>query len=295
MPSDTRPYFVPDPNSITWQTWNLVDSGVSIDLPDFIEGWQPGDDLQIARSFAIDLDAVERETRRTASDLVLVLSWASSTTGMRGSSPPASIPKSGIGTLEALLPGERIGGVLTLRSAVVLKHTDAGSAPLGSAHIPGSVMAEEHRSLVLEREGRMFPIHKVDFSRTPYAPDASWHLEVDGGLETPYLASLMLLINSRDTAMCRAIAGDLKNEPETLIYQNLEEGVASLLIELALRNRDELDSRSWPVDSVGDVLKRTLASTGLVDAATIFDTHPSDFRTAIAGAVRKSGHGRMFQ
>lgn len=156
-------------------------------------------------------------------------------------------------------------------------------------------MTEDRRSLTLEREIRMFPIHRVDFSRTPYSVDASWHLEIDGDLETPYLAALMLLINSRDTALWEAISDDLKNDSQTLIYQELEQGVACLLLELALQNREELMATAWPVDSVGDVLRQTLELSQMTESAQFFDLTLPDFNTAVTGAVRKSGHGRLFR
>lgn len=295
MPNDIRPYFVPSDTAVTWQQWSLLSSGVWIELPEYVEGWQPGEDLDVACDFAIDVDALARETRRDACSFVVTLSWVSSTTGMLGSTSPLLIPESGKGRIEAELSGDRIGGVLTLRSGLVLKLTDSGTAPLGSAHIAGSVMAEERRSLTLEREVRMFPITKVDFARTQYSPDASWHLELDGDFETPHLAAIMLLINSRDTALCEAISDDLKNDSQTLIYEELEQGVASLLFELALLNRDELLAATWPADSVGDVLRQTLELSQISDLPSLFGSSISDFRTAIAGAVRKSGHGRMFR
>lgn len=295
MPSDIRPYFVPSGSTVGWQQWDFLNNGVWIELPEYVEGWQPGDDLQIGREFTIDLDALARETMQPPSSFVVTLSWVSSTTGMLGSTSPVRLPDSGKGRIEATLSGDRIGGVLTLRSGLALKRTDLAAAPLGSAHVAGSVMLEERRSLMLEREVRMFPIHKVDFSRTPYSVDASWHLEIDGDLETPYLAAFMLLINSRDTALCEAISDDLKDVSQTLIYQGLEQGVASLLLELALQGREELLATTWPVDSVGDVLRQTLELSGMSESASFFDSPLSDFKTAIAGAVRKSGHGRMFR
>lgn len=294
MPNDIRPYFVPSETAVDWQQWSLKKDGIWISLPEFIEGWQPGEDLIISRDFTVDLDALANQTRRDVSDFVAIFSWVSSTTGMMGATTPIPLPESGKGHLEATLSGSRIGGILTLRTGLVLRITDAG-ASLGAAHIAGSIMAEQRRTLTLEREVRMFPIHQVDFTRTQYSPDASWHLALDGDLDTPYLAAFMLLINSRDTALCEAISDDLNNDCQTLLYQELEQGVASLLLELAIQHREELLASSWQVDSVGDVLRKTLELSRLSDSASIFESSPPDFRTAIAGAVRASGRGRMFR
>jgi hypothetical protein len=293
MPSDTRPYFVPSADVVGWSPWLLLSGGGWVELPASVDGWHPGIDLKVAREFHIDIERLERETGCVSSELMVTLRWISSTTQMLGSVDPILVPATGSGRLEAILPGDRIGGVLTLRAAIVFAGSDGGGQ-LGAARIPGSVLTDHSHAIALERDSRMFPMQMVDFARTPYSPEASWHLEIDGDLETPYLSGFMLLINSRDKALRDAIEQEAKGETELLLFGGLEEQVAQLLLTLAIESRDEVLAGEWPLDSVGDVLTRTLLHSGL-DASALADMPSADRQTAIAGAVRQAGHGRLFR
>lgn len=293
MPSETRPYFVPSAEAVSWSPWLLLSGSGWIELPAAADGWHPGIDLRVAQEFQMDIDRVERETSCRYSDLAVMVRWTSSTTQMVGSVNPTPVPASGSGRIEAELRGDRIGGALTLRTAIVFSGGDHGSE-LGAAHIPGSVLTDHIHTILLERESRMFPLQLVDFARTPYSPDASWHLEIDGELDTPYLAAFMLLVNSRDKALREAIEQEIKDESHSLLFESLEEQVAQLLLGVAIENRDEILGHEWLSDTVGDVLKRTLQHSGL-DTSALADMPLADKQTAIAGAVRKVGHGRLFR
>jgi hypothetical protein len=142
----------------------------------------------------------------------------------------------------------------------------------------------------------MYPVSVIDFAQTRYAPSASWHLETGGvHLDAPFFGAFMLLINSRDKTLCDAIARGPKDKFNQALYDELEAGVASVMIELAIHEHDQLVEGAWPLDSVGDVLKKTLERSGLVDAVPPSSYDLADFRTRLAGAVRNSGQGRLFR
>jgi hypothetical protein len=294
MSVDARPYFVPSETAVTWSPWMLRGGDGWVELPDVADGWHPGVDLTVAREFQIDLERLQSDTGCTVSDLLITLRWISSTTQMLECVAPMAVPPSGAGRIEALVPGDRIGGALTLRTAVVFGGGER-RGPIGAAHIAGSILTDHSHTILLEQDSRMFPMQMVDFAATPYSPTASWHLEIDDAdLSRPYLAAFMLLINSRDTVLRSAIEQQVKDDAATLLFEGLEEQVARLLLEVAVDQHEEVMAADWPTDSVGDVLKRTLVHSGL-DAAATRDMAVADRCTLIEGMVRKAGHGRLFR
>ncbi|WP_395307507.1 hypothetical protein V4U86_19070 [Mycobacterium sp. AMU20-3851] len=296
MRNDVRPYFVPSDESVAWGEWTLVDGEGHLPLPGYVEGWEPGTNLRIRRDIAIDRERFESETQCALEHCHVYLAWLSSTTGMVASARPARISGAGRGTIDVELIGERIAGTLSLFSRIVFASRPAGEAPIGAARFPGSILAEDRQLLTLEQPSPMFPTQMVDFARTYHSADASWHLDIEGDLESPFIGAVLLQINSRDTALREAISrsGPI-DDVQRILIDELESGVSALLIDVAIANRDELTGKDWPIGSVGDVLKNTLLRANLADTMTPSPRELNDFRTQIAGAVRKMGHGRLFR
>lgn len=296
MRNDVRPYFVPSGESVRWGDWTLLDGEGHLPLPEYIDGWEPGTDLRIRREFEIDKARFESETQCTLEQCRVHVAWLSSTTGMVASAPPTSISAAGQGIVDVELLGAKIAGTLSLYSRIVFASRPTDDGPIGAARIPGSILAEHKQILRLERPSPMFPTQMVDFARTHHSVDASWHLDIDGELESPFMGAVLLQINSRDSALREAISREgSTGEVQRNLTDDLESGVASLLIAIAIANRDELAGKDWPVSSVGDVLKNTLLRADLADTMPPSPRDLNDFRTQIAGAVRKMGHGRLFR
>lgn len=296
MRSDVRPYFVPAEDTVKWGQWNLIDDAAQTPLPDFIDGWEPGLNVRIRREFRVDRARFESETRCALDDCRVHVRWLSSTTGMASSAPSFAISPDGRGVIDVELPGAKIAGSLTLYSRLVLALRPTGATPIGAARIPGSVLAEHKQVLVLEQPTVMFPIQMLDFARTQYPVEASWHLDIDGDLESPFMGGALLQINSRDTLLREAISRiGSADGVESLLRDELESGVSALLIDLAIAHRDELVGSDWPPDSIGDVLTNTLLRAGFEDATPPASRELTDFRTRIGGAVRRMGHGRPFR
>jgi hypothetical protein len=296
MPNDVRPYFVPSPHTVTWLPWNLVEGESQVLLPGCIEGWEPGTNLRLNREFQVDVERFESETQSSVGDFSVNVSWQSSTTDMVDSAVPLLVPPTGAGVVEVELIGSKVGGILSLRSRIVLAQRPRGDVPIGAPRMPGSIVVEDDQLLVLERAATMFPVQMVDFARTTYAPNASWHLDVDGDLEAPFMGAVLLQINSRDTDLREAISHQgTMDDFQRVLNDEFEADVAALMIDLAVENRDDLLANEWPVDSVADVLKNTLLRANLADAVPPSAHNLVDFRTQVAGAVRKMGHGRLFR
>jgi hypothetical protein len=295
MPAEVRPYFVPASGSVTWEPWVLHDGQTWIRLPDAVEGWDPGTDLRVARRVVVDPPQFRMQTGLELSNVALAVSWTSSTTDMTDSTSPVPFGIDGAAVVDALLVGERLSGVLTLRSTISLVHRPS-PIRMGVASIVGSVLVEHVQQVGLESLSSMFPVHEIDFAGTRLSPSASWHLETSTELAAPFYGTFRVLINKRDEELSSAVARGAKDKRQQALLDELEGGVAALLLELAVAVREELNEREeWPIDTVGDVLSRMLEASELSVGIPTTAQDLADFRTQIAGAVRRSGRGRIFR
>lgn len=295
MAADVRPYLIPGPHTVTWEPWMLFDAEEWRPLPDAVDGWDPSTDLRVARRVRVDVQRFEAETLLEISDVALTVSWTSSSTAMTEAAPPVPFDSRGTALLDTTFFGERLSGILTVRSTVSLINPPK-TPRAGVASIPGSVLAEHVQRVQLENVSSMFPVHIIDFSHTRLSPTASWHLETSTELSAPFYGTFRVLINARDKELSKAASRGAKDRRQQALLDELQAGVASLLLELALHLREELSEREeWPPDSVGDVLKRTLAATPLSVTTPPSAADLADFRTQISGAVRNLGRGRVFE
>jgi hypothetical protein len=297
MGADVLPYLVPSQEVVTWEPWTYWDGEDWPPLPDAIDGWDPGTDIHVSRYVRIDTARLLEDTRLQPHDLAIVTSWTSSTSGMTEAAPRAPLDHSGVTKTDGTLRGDRIGGVLRLRCTLMLTSTPATQTP-GVAWLAGSILSEHQHRLALEGALSMFPVHDVDFSHTSLPPEASWHLETSTELTAPFLGTFRLLINNRDGELMTAAARGTKDKRQQALCDELEHGVAMMLLELAIMLRADLADRdNWPPDTVGDVLSRTLAAaeqSNLVPAPNgPYDV--ATFRTRLAAATRATGHGRSFR
>lgn len=298
MATDVRPYLVPDPATVRWEPWTLVDGTNTLALPDVLDGWDSGTDLLIRRQVTIDYERLLAETEIPRDvRLVATTSWTSSTSGMSESAVPAVIVDSRPTVLEAVLPGDRIGGVVQIRTTVTTANAPQFRSP-GVAVLPGSILVEDQYRVALEGTLSMFPVHSIDFSHTRLHPSASWHLESSPDLHAPFMGTFRLLLNRLDGELMKAVERGAKSTRQQALVDDLAHAVGILLLELAVGHRAELDDREhWPADSVGDVLSRTLR-TVLGDEVANLPVGSQDlpaFCTLLNGAVRAAGQGRRFE
>ncbi|MFC1545199.1 hypothetical protein ACFL44_00735 [Gemmatimonadota bacterium] len=108
-------------------------------------------------------------------------------------------------TLELDVPGVSLAGDISLTCELVLTgvEVDAARSPLSPA-LPGRLLWKDSSILLLEGQGSRFPVEIRDFEEAGgwYPPGAGWHLEWDRtDPSAQFLASVMLLINSRNEAV----------------------------------------------------------------------------------------------
>lgn len=295
MPADVRPYLVPQASTVNWDSWLLLEDHDWRLLPGELDGWDPGTDLRIMRRVRVDGPRFLQETGVELRDVALTVSWTSSTTDMTEASLRVPFDVGGAAVLDMVLIGERLSGVLTLRSTISLVRSPTARLA-GVAEVPGSVLAEQFQHVVLENVSSMFPVSEIDFSQTRLSPTASWHLETSTDLVAPFYGTFRLLINRRDRELSAAVARGSKDRRQLALLDELQAGVAGLLLELALYLRDDLGERDdWSPDSVGDVLSRTLAASPLSVPAPPTAAELAESRTQIVGVIRDLGRGRLFQ
>ncbi|SMQ73136.1 hypothetical protein SAMN06295909_3121 [Plantibacter sp. VKM Ac-1784] len=262
-------------------------------LPDFLEGWDPQTDLELSCAIAVEVDEFLTMARLPADTrLRLTVSWSSSTSGMSDWVYLEDLRRAQ--TVDALLPGERIGGTVVLRTTITLAEDRQPMGP-GEVHRAGSVLWERLQSVRLHGEGSMFPIGVADFAGTPYGANASWYLQTSEDLSAPFLGTFLLLVNSRDEALIAAINQKKTSPLGQQLLSNLEAGVAMIMIELAL-GHEGADLGSYSDDSVGSVLSRYLTMAheeGLTSAVRADD--PGRFRSLAESIVRAHGYGRTFE
>jgi hypothetical protein len=273
----------------------LLEDREWVPLPEAVDGWDPGTNLRITQRVQLNVERFFHETALGLRDVAVVASWTSSTTAMTEAATPVPFDPTGAAVVDTVLVGNRISGVLTVRSRVSLIHAREGRS-VGVASIPGSILAEHTQRVVLEDVSSMFPVHEIDFSHTRLSPMASWYLENSTDLTAPFYGTFRLLINKRDRELSAAVSRGAKDRRQQGLLDELQAEVAALLLELALYLRSELAERDeWPVDSVGDVLARVVASSPVMPVAPPSAAELADFRTQIGGVVRYRGKGRIFR
>lgn len=294
MLNDVRPYLVPRPGTVFLGPWELLDGEWS-PLPQEFDGWDSGTDLVIRRTVRVETDRFRQETGLDLTQTSFAVSWTSSTTGMRDALPPINLAANGLDVFEARLPGDRIAGSVDIRTSLCLARPSDAQPP-GVARLPGSVLAEHHQRVVLDRGDQLFPVDAIDFAATRLPPDAAWHLETSTDLAAPFFGSFRVLVNTRDTELAQAVARGARDKRQQALLDDLESGVATVLAEMAVMLQDELNDRpDWPQDSIGDVLGRFLSATGLSGMPAPGAADLALFRTRVSAAVRAGGKGRQFR
>lgn len=229
-------------------------------LPDRLDDWDPYTDLSLERELVIDLQRVREESGLgRAATLAVVATWTSSSTRLSGGGPAVELGsiaspvrvEIGLG-----VPGRRAGGVLTIRTALVLRAPDPGAPPI-VARRPGSVLWSDARPVQLEGSAARFPVTAVRFSALPGLPDAAaWVLDWrPEELDEPATSALRLLINAdREDVVAALRTGGAAPGAEALrSFVRLD--VARALIHAALRSDLFVGgSERWDEESLGRLL-----------------------------------------
>jgi hypothetical protein len=293
---DVLPYLVPGDGVVRFSPWHSFTVDGWQPLPDRVPDWDPDTSLTLRREVDIDLARMHQECGLPPdTDLTITVTWISSTTGMRNSVPPVLVTAYGPQILDCLLPGDEVAGEVTIKTVLTLAQQATERTP-GVAWQAGSILVRDLQTVAVGPADPPFPVHQMDFARTRLDPEASWHLETSTELNAPFLGTFLLLLNTRDKELIDAVARGRKTPRQIALLEELEHGVGTLLLELAVNLRDEIDGGAdWPTGSIGNVLKRIL------DGSSRSSLHPpagphdlAEVKTMLSGAARAAGRGRRF-
>lgn len=291
MTRDAKPYFQVSPDRINFGPWQRFDGHEWVVLGEAVDGWDSETDVVVRRSVVADWGTLRGEVGLPPGfPLKLSCAWRSSSSQAREAISGVLIPRDGAVLLEGVLVGARAGGTLTLTTSLTTAE-DWAAAPPAVARWAGSVLVEDSARVSLEGDGSQFPIAVVDFAHTALHPDSSWHLSWTGELAAPFLGSMLLSINSRDSELVSALSETRPDAVQRSLLDALHHEVAMLMLELAVEAEahDDLLDVTWPAESGGEVLqdlRRAVSS----EAAP---TDPRERRTWLAGVTR-AGNGRAF-
>jgi hypothetical protein len=286
------PYLRPAPSTVDAGGWHLIDNDVSQDLPSALPYWDYRMDLALRRTVDIDLEAILSATMLSAdARLSLAVIWASSGSSLREPAVRVPLPSGGRyrGDLDLLLPGERLGGTLVLRTVLTLVDPGTARKPLAPAR-PGSMLWSDECRVRLQGDAPQFPIAVIDFTQTPLPDAAAWHLDVSSQLEAATMGAVLLYVNERSKAVVRAFQNAAAPRPaDRLILSAVYADVARTMVDAALNNDDLVDDAAFDDDTLGqtlqNLLRRLFPGRSTADLRHLRDHSPHLLTTQIQAAV----------
>jgi hypothetical protein len=287
---DAMPYAVPNVDRVMFHAWTDADGAP---VGDQLEGWDPQSTVSLSQLVDLDLEGLRTDIGLAQEDFLRIsISCTSSDSGMTESlwTGRASAHQK----ISVDIPGDRVGGVLQLRTTLTLSKSRIDSPP-GIVSRSGSVLAEHRHAIRLQGDAAMFPVTIVDFAATNYGTHASWYLHASDDLDAPFLGTFILLINERDTELMRAVASSKPTQAQRALLDEMEIGIAVLMLEMAIDLHPDSNLESYAPDTVGYVLARYARWAGAEGFRSGAVQDEPSLRTArLASIAREHGLGRAF-
>ena len=255
------PYLRPPTDIVSASPWSrAIDQGTS-ELPDTLHDWDYSSVLSLGRLLVVDgLRARKASGLGEDSELVITVRWSASASLLRGNAWQQALPaKDGIELfIDFDLPGEELGGVLTLTTLVTMDRT--GSHPSSAAPTrPGSMLWSDQDQVALQGDEALFPIARADFRDLPQPDKASWYLEIGEDLDAAAMGSLLLLINEGRPLVLEALASAMNpSATHKAVLSVLRADILRALIERALVDQDFDEEEDYPVGSLGATLRHVI-------------------------------------
>jgi hypothetical protein len=221
-----------------------------------VPDWDYFTQVVVDRQLIVDLDGLRRDCRLGEdAQIAGVITWHSSWTNLRGTGEVHNL-ENGENSLSVALPGEQLGGRLTLDARVLL-HSNVSVESRISPHRRGSTLWVDTTRIDLEGAGARFPVVPVPFERVGLAGGrarAAWALVIEShDLAASGAGSLRLYVNSSHERVRRILedpqAGDVRDLREMVHYD-----VARQLLLLALRHDDLEDGDAYEDGTLGSLL-----------------------------------------
>lgn len=232
------PYLLPLDSAVRAHPWITPDGS---QVSDRMDHWDPFTDLELLRIIEVDLDAVRDDCQLPGdAAFALVPSWFSNRTRIAG---PGAVVELGqlpgvIKTsLSVKVPGADVGGWVSLRTRLVVRHLGEITSPLSARRLCSILWNDEFR-IILEGAAARFPTTAVDFKTSPHYPDtAAWLLEWDhNDLDAPVLGGMRLLVNSGHEPMPSLLRSGSADPRAPMLRSFVTFDIARELVTTALGN-----------------------------------------------------------
>jgi len=288
---DVKPFFVPPPALIKASVWtHLVDDEWE-ELGAYVENWDYRTRLRLRSSIETDIAAVRSAARLVDhSPLAWSFGWRATDTGLIGGPTVVDVEDGGA-TVELDIPAERAGATIVLTRRLLLRRDRMFAAP-GEVRWAGSILWSDETTVRLTGQGAAFPTEVIDFRILGRDASASWYLDLPAAADVPAMGSMILLINSADTALVAAVSRSRRHtELQQILIDTMEEGVVEEFVRWALARWPELDDAE--PDSVGSAA-RMLTRRVLPDPESWIspDIDSMALKSAIIDGARRIGFGR---
>lgn len=288
---DIKPFFVPPPGVVRASPWSRQVDGDWEELGDYAKDWDYRTRLRLRCSLEADVEGIRSAARlQDDSSLAWSFGWRATDTGLVGDPTVVEFGRTTV-TVDMEIPAERAGDTVLLTRRLVLRRDRMFAGP-GEARWAGSIIWSDETAVRLTGHGAAFPTEVIDFRLLNRDPDISWYLDLPAAIDVPAMGSVMLLINSADTALVAAVSRSKRHtELQQALIDMMEEGVVEEFVRWALARWNELEGAE--PDSVG-AAARTLTRRVLPDPEswTSAAIDSMALKAAIINGARTSGFGR---
>jgi hypothetical protein len=261
------------------------------ELGPYVENWDYRTKLRLRSSIDVDVDAVRVATKLTDhTPLAWSFGWRATDTGLLGEPIVVDAADDRV-DIEFDVPPDRAGATIVLTRRLVMRRDRMFAGP-GEARWAGSILWSDEVTVRLTGQGAAFPTEVIDFQLLGRDPGTSWYLDLPTSPDVPSMGSMILLINSADTALVAAVTRSRRHtDVQKALIDSMEEGVVEEFVRWALGRWKELEDAE--PESVG-AAGRTLASRVLPDPEswTSPDVDSMALRSAIVDGARRIGFGR---
>lgn len=264
-------------------------NGIDVGDPDTVEGWDYSADLRVAWEVEIDkVQMLEQCGLGPSTDVRLGFRWRSAKTTLFESGLGASLVN-GRNQIEARIPADRTGGVLTISLFVLVMGVQSHECSPLAAHRPGSILWSESRQVFLEGVGSRFPLVAVEFPPGEMQKGMWEFAPSSNDLESSAMGSFNLRLNTGHPSVRKLLDSPAAAESKVL-QRLLKADLHRNLISWALREGPQI--RSYEDDTIGGVLwstfRRYFPESEFEEMSSSMETAPWRVEARIQGATAEA-------
>jgi hypothetical protein len=286
----------PEDKRIRAGGWIIVTpGGQELESPESVPDWDYFMPLHIERDIEVDVGGVRADCGLDGRATVVgAVAWHSSWTNLRGCTPAIPI-RDGVNTLSADLPGEVLGGRLTIESCLLLG-TTIHQSPSLAPYRGGSTLWTDSLRVTLEGTGGRFPVLPLSFAASGVAGGRTgcWALVLETtDLSASGPGSLRLLLNTDHPAIT-LLLGAADSAEARWLHEFLRFDTTRQLLEFALANDQLVTDAAYDEGTLGELLasllKRLFPYRDLESLRSDWRTAPGELQAELQARLRFLEH-----